>query len=90
MSRDALPDDTPERRAALVAWALVNGYAVERRSLYDEEGVEGWAWTSPSGESLGDEIGLWDEVPAMPDGLFDELNEACGWRYGAGSRPHPF
>lgn len=88
MSRDLLPEDTHERRAALVAWALLNGYAVERASLYDEEGVEGWRWTAPDGEELGSEIGDHEEVPAMPDGLFDRLNEACGWRFGAG--PHPY
>lgn len=37
----------------------------ERRSLYDEEGVEGWRWTSSDGQEWI-KIGSWDEVPMHP------------------------
>lgn len=37
----------------------------DKVSLYDEEGVEGWRWTSSDGQEWT-EIGSWDEVPMHP------------------------
>lgn len=45
---------------------LEQGWEVERLSFYDEEGLEGWRWTSPDGEvywTLGD----WSEPPVPPE-----------------------
>ncbi len=41
-------------------------WTVRPMALYDEEGVEGWLWTEPSG-SEHSEIGDWNELPAWPD-----------------------
>ena len=46
---------------------LAAGYVAERRSLFDEEGVEGWEWYDPQGESLGTVVGVWDEPPPLPE-----------------------
>lgn len=56
-------DDNAELVAAapdlyLMVWALANGWAVEKASLYDEEGVEGWRWTDPRGNEYS-VIGDW-------------------------------
>jgi hypothetical protein len=48
------------------AMALSTGWEVERRSLYDEEGVEGWAWIAPDGKEFV-QIGSWNELPPWPD-----------------------
>ena len=48
------------------ALALSLGWEVERRSLYDEEGVEGWAWIAPDGTEFV-EIGSWNEDAPWPD-----------------------
>lgn len=53
--------------------ALLEGWTVERVSLYDEEGVEGWRWTSPEGYESS-EVGSWDELPAIPDEVFLRLD----------------
>ena len=45
---------------------ILLGWWVERRSLYDEEGVEGWAWIEPDGTEHV-EIGSWIELPPWPD-----------------------
>jgi hypothetical protein len=42
-----------------------DGWVVERASLYDEEGVEGWIWTSPRGVTHC-VIGSWDDGPELP------------------------
>jgi hypothetical protein len=36
---------------SLVDLAMQCGWQANRVSLYDEEGVEGWEWLSPSGQS---------------------------------------
>lgn len=49
------------------ARALVGaGWTVERVSLYDEEGVEGWQWTDPGGV-IETVAGAWDEPPPLPE-----------------------
>jgi hypothetical protein len=60
-------------RARLTA----KGWTVERASLYDEEGVEGWRWMGPGwpfsaeGRDELHEIGDWHDLPAIPDCLLD-------------------
>ena len=46
--------------------ALELGWTVDNVSLYDEEGVEGWKWTSPDGAEYY-EVGDWDAEPTVPD-----------------------
>jgi hypothetical protein len=48
--------------------AMAAGWEVSAASLYDEEGIEGWRWTSPTGCDYC-EIGGWHEPPAIPDRL---------------------
>lgn len=50
------------------AFAFLNGWSVRKVFLYDEEGVEGWTWDSPSGQEIS-EIGVHDEPPPIPDAL---------------------
>lgn len=45
------------------------GWTVEPRSLYDEEGVEGWVWIDPEGNEHSTELGYWHEPPPLPDPL---------------------
>jgi hypothetical protein len=42
------------------------GWSVERASLYDQEGIEGWRWTDPRGKEY-EEIGDWAEPPTVPE-----------------------
>lgn len=53
--------------------ALVEGWSLERVALYDEEGVEGWQWTSPEGYEYN-EVGSWTEFPAIPQEVFLRLD----------------
>jgi hypothetical protein len=48
------------------ALALSLGWDVEKRSLYDEEGIEGWVWIAPDGNEFV-EMGSWSEAPPWPD-----------------------
>ena len=45
---------------------ILSRWDVEQASLYDEEGVEGWTWTSPDGTEYS-EVGSHDEPPPIPD-----------------------
>lgn len=45
---------------------IAQGWTVSMVSLYDEEGVEGWTWTSPDGEEFT-VIGGWDDPPPLPE-----------------------
>ena len=47
---------------------LAQGWTVEKASLYDEEGVDGWMWTSPNGQEFC-EMGDWDKEPPIPEHL---------------------
>ncbi len=49
------------------------GWSFEKVSMYDEEGVEGWKWTSPTGQEYH-EIGQWDEAPPVPDGVLTQVS----------------
>ncbi len=51
-----------------VAMLLLNNWSVSPVSMYDEEGVEGWHWESPTGEDYY-EMGGWDELPEMNDDI---------------------
>lgn len=53
------------------------GWSVERASLYDEEGVEGWRWTGPDDREYT-EVGDWGEPPAAPDAALEALAKAKG------------
>lgn len=53
---------------------VVYGFTVDRVSLYDGEGVEGWRWEAPNGQEFY-VIGEWDEPPAIPDELKEYLPE---------------
>lgn len=50
-------------------YALENGWEVDTVSLYDEEGVEGWRWTSPDGVEYY-EVGDWNDTPTAPEEIF--------------------
>lgn len=52
--------------------ALLKGWSVEPVSLYDEEGVEGWRWTSPEGYEYST-VGDWSDDPSIPDEVFARL-----------------
>ncbi len=68
--------DAPDMHARLIALTLL-GWDVERRSLYDEEGCEGWAWIEPNGTEHV-ELGLWDELPPWPDSARAAIAAAKG------------
>lgn len=38
----------------------------DKISMFDEEGVEGWRWTSSDGRTEWTEIGDWSEEPSHP------------------------
>lgn len=46
---------------------FLEGWSVQKASFYDEEGLEGWCWTSPDASQEIDEVGNWDESPPLPD-----------------------
>jgi hypothetical protein len=50
----------------LMLRALVAGWTVDKVSLYDEEGVDGWRWTDPRGTEYCC-TGDWNELPEFPD-----------------------
>jgi hypothetical protein len=52
--------------------ALELGWDVDRVSLYDEEGVEGWCWTSPDGNEYY-VVGDWNYTPEVPEEVFSLL-----------------
>ena len=54
----------PDLRKQFIA--LFCGWTVRQQSLYDEEGIEGWVWTSPRGAEYA-VIGDWDELPPWPE-----------------------
>lgn len=43
------------------------GWTVEKASLYDEEGVEGWRWFDENYDERSTVIGSWTEEPPLPD-----------------------
>jgi hypothetical protein len=47
----------------------VTGWAIERRSFYDEEGIEGWLFESPDGQESADINGDWGVFPELPEAL---------------------
>jgi len=65
--------------------AFMDGWEVEKRSLYDEEGVEGWAWTSPDGLGEFTVIGGWDELPPWPGPLASSSARTSSSAGGGGS-----
>ncbi len=71
MANRGKPNETCED---LYFRALALGWEVEPASLFDEEGVEGWTWTSPDGyeESV---VREWNETPPLPMSLYLELTK---------------
>ncbi len=70
-----------DRQAHVVAWALsAGGWTVERTSLYDEEGVEGWLWKgwAAGGEYEAAVIGAHDEAPEPPEAVLEAYRAAAG------------
>ena len=59
------PQDKSRERDRAILAAL--GWTTEPRSLYDEEGVEGWAWIDPQGDQKFVDVGAWDEPAPYPD-----------------------
>jgi len=55
--------------------ALMAGWTVERMSLYDEEGIDGWKWIEPNGNEHI-ESGAWDELPPWPESASAALKAA--------------
>jgi hypothetical protein len=56
------------------------GGTLEKKSFYDEEGVEGWVFTIDffNEEKEFFETGVWNEIPDMPDELITHLNNRSG------------
>lgn len=55
-----------EASAAVLRALVLRGWTVERRSVYDEEAVDAWAWIAPDGREfveLGDHL----ELPPWPE-----------------------
>lgn len=55
-----------------MVYALMIGWTVDKRSLYDEEGIEGWVWNA-NGSSEFAVTGSWDEMPTWSDAAHLEL-----------------
>jgi hypothetical protein len=68
----ALPEIADAQEA--VRMLTLGGWSVERVSMYDEEGVEGWRWTGPNGEEY-EEISDHNEVPPLPEALTEQSPE---------------
>lgn len=49
-------------------------WEVETIFMYDEEGVDGWRWSHPSGLEHS-EVGSHDETPPLPDGVREYVLE---------------
>ena len=58
------------------AYKLASECDLGKASLYDEEGVEGWQWTHPSGREWY-ETGDWDESPPIHPELDAALRALC-------------
>ena len=52
---------------------VLYGWTVEKVSLYDEEGVEGWMWTEPDGTEHT-EAGEWGDLPPWPMSARDAMS----------------
>ena len=64
----------PDRHEQLTA-LILHEWTIEKRSLYDEEGIEGWAWIEPDGTEHVD-TGAWDELPPWPESARAALAKA--------------
>ena len=58
-------------KAAL--YVLSHGGEVQKKSFYDEEGVEGWEWSFEGHEFTV--LGSHDEAPIIPDALLTYLKD---------------
>lgn len=66
--------DAPDRHDQLTALLLLD-WNVERRSIYDEEGIEAWVWTEPNGTEHFDIAAGWQELPDWPESAREALIE---------------
>ena len=64
----------PDRSDQVIALSLLD-WSVSKRSLYDEEGIEGWAWIEPDGTEHV-EVGDWDELPPWPASAREAIAKA--------------
>lgn len=46
-------------------YVLVNGGSVEKKSCYDEEGVDCWGWSFDDKEWIA--LGVHEDLPPIPD-----------------------
>ncbi len=67
-----LVDHTEE--LVLMLWALTHDWSLSKRSLYDEEGIEGWEWSDPRGVSYCC-VGSWDGPPEIDDKIKSVMQE---------------
>jgi hypothetical protein len=65
------------RRVQAAQDLLANGWTVQKVSMYDEEGVEGWQWTAPDGREEN-VIGDWEGAPPVPPEIAKAHNETVG------------
>jgi hypothetical protein len=65
--------DTSPVRDRVVAEAVARGWSINRTMLFDEEGIEGFEWVGPEGESLWSFSvdGSWASGPEVPDGFLE-------------------
>ena len=54
------------------------GWSVNKRSLYDEEGVEGWEWLDGQGREIATEIGDWNALPPWPKACQQRVDHNLG------------
>lgn len=64
----------PDRHQQMLALTVYD-WEVDKVSLYDEEGIEGWTWTEPNGTEHT-EMGDWDELPPWPDSAREAIAKA--------------
>lgn len=68
----AVREEYMRMRLMLKALCLL-GWSVDKVSMYDEEGVEGWRWTDPQGHEYC-EAGDWNDLPPLPEAARRALN----------------
>ncbi len=68
---DSLQSESKELYFKRMTYLIFDGWEVSKKSLYDEEGVEGWLWNKNYEREYA-EIGDWDELPTMPE-IIEEI-----------------
>lgn len=62
-----------EREVAVYRSLWANGWTVDKTTLYDEGGVEGWEWFDHNGTLVATTIGSWESYPEIPDTVYEEF-----------------